>query len=444
MILGLDQDASSRRSFLIWPGALRGTCKAFLAITLVLVATGLLQPAHAQSGVMRIAAVVNDDIISVLDLEQRLRLVALSSGIQVTEESKRRLLPQVLRGMIDERLQIQEATANGIDATDREVEREITNLAQRNNVPADQFAPFLASRGIDIETLRQQIRVRIAWQKYANRRLSRSVSVGSEEIDDELERLRSVADLPQKRVFEIFLSIDNPDREVEVRRNAERLLEQLRGGADFRSLARSFSQSGSAREGGDLGWLTPGQLSPELDERLSTLDVGNVSSPIPTFAGIYLLFVADQRIAGRDPNAVRVDLLQLTERLPRENREAARTASLQALTSLRTQVNSCDDLRAVGQARATANIAAANDLGVAELPQRVAPEVAQLSVNQTTPPIDLGSNIVMITLCAKNDPGVVLPTREQIEETLGVQKMELVIRRKLRDLRREAFVDVRL
>ena len=400
--------------------------------------------ASAQAGVMRIAAVVNDEIISILDLEQRLRLVALSSNIQLTAESRRRLMPQVLRGMIDERLQIQETTANGIDATDREINREIANIAQRNSVPPNQMAQFLAQRGIDIATMREQIRVRIAWSKYANRRLSRSVDVGSEEIDDELERLRAVADQPLKRVFEIFLAIDNPDREVEVRGNAERLLEQLRNGADFRSLARSFSQSTSARDGGDLGWISPGQLGPELDDRLTSLEVGMVSTPIPTFAGIYLIFVADQRISGRDPNAIKIDLLQLTERLPRENRDAMRQATLQSLASQRGQVASCDDLRTLGQARPNANIAAANGLTVSELPRQVGPAVAQLQVNQTTQPIDLGSNIVMITLCAKNDPGVVLPSREQIEETLGVAKMELLIRRKLRDLRREAFVDIRL
>lgn len=416
----------------------------FCCILSILILFGSAKNAFAQAGVMRIAAVVNDDIISVLDLEQRLRLVALSSNINLTEEARRRLAPQVLRGMIDERLQLQETTQNGIDATPTEINRELANIAQRNNVPPDRMAPFLAERGIDIETLRQQIRAGVAWRKYANRRLSRNINVGEEEIDDELARLEAVADQPQKRVFEIFLSIDNPDREVEVRRNAERLLEQLRGGADFRALARSFSESSSSRNGGDLGWLTPGQLAPELDERLQSLDVGAVSSPIPTFSGIHLLFVADQRVAGRDPNAVRVDLLQLTERLPREDRDLAKQEAIQALTDLRTQIDSCEALRAAGDSRETANIAAANNLAVTDLPPRVSPEVAKLSVNQTTPPIDLGANIVLITLCAKNNPGISLPSREQIEENLGISKMELLIRRKLRDLRREAFVDIRL
>lgn len=399
---------------------------------------------HAQTGVMRIAAVVNDDIISVLDLEQRLRLVALSSNLRLTAESRQRLLPQVLRGLIDERLQLQEATSSGISATDTEINREIASIAQRNNVAANRFAQFLAERGVEISALQQQIRAGITWRKYALRRLSRNVSVGPEEIDDELDRLRSVSDLPQKRVYEIFLSIDNPDKEVEVRRNAERLLEQLQGGADFRALARSFSESGSAKDGGDLGWLSPGQLSQELDARLSSLEAGRVSAPIATFAGIYLLYVAEQRVAGRDPNAAKLDLLQLTERLPRENRDSFRDAAMQTLNAMRPTINGCDDLRALGQKRESANIAAANGLSLSELPNPVAQQVAQLEVNQTTAPIDLGANVVMITLCAKEDPGLILPTREEIENSLGNAKLELLVRRKLRDLRREAFIDVRL
>ncbi|MDF1750846.1 MAG: SurA N-terminal domain-containing protein, partial [Alphaproteobacteria bacterium] len=184
--------------------------KAALIVGLLMISSiSTSVQAQSQNDLMRIAAVVNDDIISVLDLEQRLRLAALSSNLD--QQTRQRLMPQVLRSLIDERLQLQEATANSVTATDGEIENEISNLAQRNNMPLNQLVALLASRGIDIQTLKNQYSAQIAWAKYVGRRLSRQVDVGEEEIDEELARLTAVADQPQKRVYEIFLGIDNPD-----------------------------------------------------------------------------------------------------------------------------------------------------------------------------------------------------------------------------------------
>lgn len=403
-----------------------------------------LGPAAAQSNVLRIAAVVNDEIISVLDLEQRLRLVALSSNLQVNQQTRQRLLPQILRSMIDERLQFQEAKRNGVTATDQEIDREITNLAERNNIPPVQFEGFLAREGIDISALRYQLEAQMSWAKYAGRRLSREVEVGEEEIDEELRRLEAVADLPQKRVYEIFLGIDNPDRVSEVSANAQRLLTQIRNGADFSNLARSFSESGTANQGGDLGWIAPGQLPEELDQALSELSPGEVSSPIRGLTGFYLLYVTDLQKLGRDPDAVKISLIQLTQRLPQENRDAARQSTVREFEAARSGLAGCDDLKRLGEARDGASIAAASDVSVGDLPGPVQEAVNAVPAGGITQPIDMGSAVVLVGVCTRDDPGLSLPGRDQIQERLGNQKLDLLIRRKMRDLRREAFIDIRL
>jgi peptidyl-prolyl cis-trans isomerase SurA len=418
--------------------------------TVLLVAAALtfvlacFAPAQAQSNVMRIAAVVNDEIISVLDLEQRLRLVALSSNLRLDEQTRRRLLPQVLRGMIDERLQVQEANQNGVSATTAEVDREIAGLAERNNIPPVQFPAFLASNGVDVEALRAQFEAQITWAKYAGRRLSRQVDVSDEEIDEELARLRAVADLPQKRVYEIFLSVDSPDQARDVRANTERLLSQVRGGADFASLARGFSESGTANAGGDLGWISPGQLPEALDQALTALSPGTVSPPIQTVAGYHLLYVTDERQLGRNPAEASVDLVQLTRRLPAATREQDRPVAMAALTAARGQIASCADATNMAQTLANVSAAAADGVRVGDLPGPVRAAIEDLGVGQTSAPVDTGPAVVMVTICGRSDPGLSLPSREQITESLGTAKLELLVRRTMRDLRRAAFIDIRL
>lgn len=402
------------------------------------------QTAIAQQNLMRIAAVVNDDIISVLDLEQRLRLVALSSNLRLDQQTRQRLMPQVLRGLIDERLQVQEAESNGITISDREVDDELRVLAERNNIPPVQFPAFLASRGIEIETLRVQIRSQLAWARYAGRRLARQVEVGEEEIDEELERLRQVSDQPQKRTYEIFLGVDNPDEDNQVRQDAERLLSQIRGGADFASVANGFSESGSATQGGDLGWIAPGQLPEELDDALADLQPGMISAPIRTFAGYYLLYVTDVQRIGRDPSNTEVSLFQLIQRVPGHASDQDRQAIVQDLRAAMPGIDSCDALKRYGDSREGANVAAARDIKLGDLPGQVQEAIATLQPGQTSDPIDNGNAILLVTICERSDPGLSLPSRVQIQERLGTQRLELLVRRKMRDLRREAFIDIRL
>lgn len=426
---------------------LRGVSKALVGTALLIavaVTVPSVQAQQAQNNLMRIAAVVNDDIISVLDLEQRLRLAALSSNLNLDAQTRQRLMPQVLRSLIDERLQLQEATANSVTATDQEIENEIGNLAQRNNMNANQLAGLLASRGIDIQTLRNQYNSQIAWAKYVGRRLMRQVDVGEDEIDAELARLTEVADQPQKRVYEIFLGIDNPDEANEIRSNAERLLNQIRDGADFSSLARSFSQSGTASAGGDLGWIAPGQLPDELDAALQSLSPGMVSAPIRSITGFYLLYVTDTQTIGRDPGQAKVDLFQLIQRIPQDSGSAAKSEAIASLSQAKSSIASCDALKAFGQGRPGTSVAAAEDIAVSELPAATQTAIDGLQPGQTTDPIDMGSAVVMITICDRQDAGLTLPSREQLNARLTNERVELLVRRKLRDLRREAFIDIRL
>ncbi|MEQ8603401.1 MAG: peptidylprolyl isomerase [Marivibrio sp.] len=400
--------------------------------------------AAAQENVLRIAAVVNGDVISIYDLTNRLSLVALSSGLELDQETQQRLLPQVMRSMIDEKLQLQAAAENGVRVTDREIEQQIEQLAQRNNMQSpDQLRAFVAQRGVNPTALRQQIEPQIAWAKYVQRRLRRDVRIGEDEIDEELARLAAVADQPQHRVYEIFLSVDNPDREQDVRQNAERLVSQIRNGADFSSIARSFSQSSTAPAGGDLGWVAAGQLEPQLDEVLQQLRPGMISRPIRTVAGYYILYVTDERIEGVDPLDATIDLAQMTVR-PDGDDPAARDLVRRDLDQRAGSIAGCDGLQRYSDERGDASIARADGVRLGDLPEAVREAVAPLQTGQTSRAIDRGGPMVMISICAREEATANLPSRDEVANRLLSERLDLRARRELRDLRRAAYVDVRL
>ncbi|HIC80732.1 MAG TPA: hypothetical protein EYP07_07170 [Kiloniellaceae bacterium] len=134
---------------------------AFALLCVALAALHAPPPAQAQDA-FRPAAVVNDEVISVLDLSMRVRLAIIGAGVQDSQEVRRRLTPQVLRGLIDERLQMQEATRLDIAVTDDQVADALQQISQQNGMSEGQFLSMLRNRGVIPTTLIDQIRAQIA------------------------------------------------------------------------------------------------------------------------------------------------------------------------------------------------------------------------------------------------------------------------------------------
>ena len=266
-----------------------------LGLAFVMVLGGPAGNAEAQSDLFRPAAVVNDDIISVLDLAMRVQLAVVAAGVEDTQEIRRRLTPQVLRNLIDERLQMQEAKRLDIAVTDIQVAGALEQIAQQNSMTEGQFLTMLRNRGIIPTTLIDQIRAQIAWQAIIQRRLRPNVVITPEEVEEVASRLTARRGAVERRVAEIFIPIESTAREAEAQANADRLSEELRQGANFAGLARQFSQSGTASLGGDLGWVRDGELEEELNSVLAQMGPGEVSVPIRTVSGYHILFLRDMR-----------------------------------------------------------------------------------------------------------------------------------------------------
>lgn len=399
-------------------------------------------PAAVLQPVERIAAVVNDEIISLSDLEARVRLAIVSSGLSDSPDARQRLAPQVLRTLIDEHLQMQEARRANISVTDKEIEEALGRVAEQNRMGTEQLVGMLNSNSIPVSTLRTQIRASIAWSKLVQRRLRPSVEIGDDEVDQVLQRIQANAGKPEYLVAQIFLSVDRPDQDEEVRRLADRLVEQISQGASFPAVARQFSQSADAATGGDIGWVQPGQLPSELDDRLTEMRAGQLSRPIRSVSGYHILLLREQRtIMAGNPADMRVNLKQVF--LPREadGDDAGLRARAEAM---RAELTGCEAM----DARATTvGTGVSGDLGtvsVGELPPQVAQVAQTLPIGQPSQPLINERGALVLMVCSRDVPESSQPPRDQIVQTLGSQRLDMLQRRLLRDLRQAAFVDVRV
>jgi peptidyl-prolyl cis-trans isomerase SurA len=395
---------------------------------------------------MRIAAVVNDEVISVFDLVSRMRMIELSSNLPDTPETRQRIGGQVLRALVDEKLQLQEAKRQNVVATDDELNTALAQIEKQNSMQPGQLNEFLKSRGIDRGSLLNQLTASIVWAKLVRRMAAQNTEITDEEVDDAIKRLKDHANDPQSRIAEIFLPVDNPAQDQEVRNLAEKLIDQMKHGARFSAVAQQFSQSATAAVGGDMGWMRPDQLPPELATAVAPLKQSEMSTPIRTNSGYYLLLVLDRRNGntGSGQQGTLYDVVQVVFPLPAQANDAAKRNAVAEAQGLRG-AKTCPDLLKLGKEKApqTSTEGKVSSLNMAA---QLRDLIAKLGANQVSEPILQRGGVGVIMVCSKETSTAKSgdPTREEVFESLLRQKLDTVSRRYLRDLRRAAYVDVRV
>jgi len=401
-------------------------------------------PAEAQR-VQRIAAVVNDDIVSVYDLQARMRIVISSTGLKPTPTFQRRLARQILRRLVDERLQLQEAKRRNVSVSKRNMARAVAKIEKQNRVSSGGFGQFMARNGLSKDAALAQIRAQISWGKLVGRVLSPRVTVGDDEIEEMLARLKSRSGETEYRVLEILLTVDNPDSKAEILRTAERLADELRKGAKFKALARQFSRGASASVGGDLGWISESAFAEDLRSIVTHMKRGQIVGPVETLSGIHLLRLARKRhtMSVSDDETV-IDLHRiLFAVLPgASRRDVAAQTDLAKLIS--DTVSGCADMARAAREARLSEPTKLGKLRLGDLSKKVRGAVESLPVGKPSKPVRTETGVTVFMVCAKSAPKSTLPSRSQIAERIRRKRIEILSRRYMRDLRSAAIVDLRV
>ena len=183
--------------------ALRLTSALFLAVAAACAAAPLAWPASRAPNAgeppggtapdMRIAAVVNDEVISVYDLVSRLRMTLLSSNMPDSPDARKKIEAQILRSLVDEKLQLQEAKKQNVVATDDEINNALAQIEKQNNMQPGQLNQFLKARGIDRAALISQVTASVVWAKLVRRKAAETVEISDDEVDEAIKRLKEHA-----------------------------------------------------------------------------------------------------------------------------------------------------------------------------------------------------------------------------------------------------------
>jgi peptidyl-prolyl cis-trans isomerase SurA len=397
----------------------------------------------AMPSIIKATAIVNGDVITGTDVDQRLALLAIANGNEIPADQVDALRQQVLRNLIDETLQIQAAKTDKIEVKKSDIDRTVERVAAGVKQNPDQLAAYLEAHGSSIASLRRQIEGEIAWQRLQHDKIESGVSVGDDEVKAVLDRLNASKGTEEYRVGEIFLSA-TPYTEEQALQNASKILEQLKGGASFAGYARQYSEASTAAVGGDLGWVRPEQLPAPIAAALRQMTPGTISNPIEVPGGVSIIAVQDTRkILTPDPRDAVLSLKQVSISFPKgTSREQAEPVVARFAEAAKT-VGGCGGAEKLG-ADFHGEVVQQDGVKMRDLPTALQQMMIPMQVGQATQPFgSLEEGVRTLVICGRDQIDPTAPSYDDVYNQLNDERVNMRARRYLADLRRDAVIEFR-
>ena len=397
----------------------------------------------AMPSVVKATAIVNGDVITQTDIEQRLALLAIANGGKIPDEERQRLSEQVLRNLIDETLQIQAAKQEKIDIKQSDIDKTVQRVAENVKRTPATLGDYLEQNGSSIKTLRRQIEGEIAWQRLQRAKIESGVSVGDDEVKAVLEKMNASKGTEEYRVGEIYLSA-TPASQTQVLDNANKILGQLRQGASFAGYARQYSESSTAPVGGDLGWVRPEQLPPELANVLREMPNGAISDPIPVSGGYSIIAIQDTRkILTADPRDAVLSLKQISIAFPKGTSRAAAEPIVSRFAEASKTIGGCGGAEKIAT-DFHGEVVTSDGVKMRDLPAALQRLMVPMQVGQATQPFgSLEEGVRVLVICGRDEADNSAPSYDDVYNQLNEERVNSRARRYLRDLRRDAVIEFR-
>lgn len=426
-----------------------------LAATLLLGGNALAQTRDlATSGVLldRIAAIVNDGVVLMSELDQQVAIISERLRAQNLELPPQNVLRrQVLERLVLQEIQMQRAERLGIRVSDEQLNQALEDVARRNGLTLSQLPSALAAQGIDYTAYREAMREEITLTLLRQRDVLQRISVSPREIDQFLERqAKTPSESSEYNISHILIAVPQgatQEQLEDAERRAEEVYRRAKEGEDFARLAVAYSNSQTALEGGSLGWRKGPELPTALADLVVRLKPGEVSEPLRTPTGFHIVKLNEVR--GVDEQVI-VEQVHARHILLRPNELHDDATVRQRLQEIRGRILKGEDFAGLAATLSEDPGSAADggDLGWTN-PGTFTPEfekvLGQLEVNEISEPFrtQFGWHIVQLLgrrQVDNTDERRRLRALAQLRESKADEETELWLRR----LRDEAYVEYKL
>jgi len=262
----------------------------------------------------RVVAVVNNDIITLSDLQREASLKKTEGKVDDRA---------LLEDMIDRKLQMAAARRAGMDVTDKELADAVADIMKRNSFDLKQFEAALAKEGLTLEQYRTELREQMTLSRMFNKYIRAGLSVDETEVRAYYDRNIKQYTLPEEiRLRQIFFPLpDNasPAKIAEIKEKCGEIFSRAKNGEDFVGLVRKFSQGATASQDGDLGFTQRDSLLPEMEAATKTLKAGDISRPFPCAGGYNIIKLEEVRTPVKPYEKVKEEITNMLYQQKVEN-----------------------------------------------------------------------------------------------------------------------------
>ena len=273
--------------------------------------------AHAEA--VKIAALINGEIISTEDIDDQTKIFMLNSPVPLNAETKGMIKRRVLSQTIEQKLKNQAVAKENITFTDQELDELLNAWAKKNHTtPA-----ALKSKGINLEALKENIKAESGWIRLIRKKYYQGANLTQKEINDAIDDVTKDMSIKKYQVQEIFLKKENAS-------DINALVDKLRDDDRFELYAARFSDAPSAANGGNLGWINSGKMLSAIEMRLNSMEPGDVSDAILIGDGYYIVKLIQVFDPDKHPN-FRPNTEEVKNLLENQKMEAISTKLLQNL-----------------------------------------------------------------------------------------------------------------
>lgn len=397
----------------------------------------------------RIVAVVNDEVITRNELDERVKLAFRQLRQQGTPAPARETLErQLLERMVTDRVQLQFAKETGLRVDDVELDRAIARIAQENKLTSQQLRQVLEKDGIPFAKFRDDIRNEIVITRLREREVDTKIVVTDGEIDNFLSLQHQGDANEEYNVSHILVVVPenaSPEQIAARRTRADEAYAQLKGGADFRQVAVAFSEAPDALQGGAMGWRQSSRLPTLFTEALRTLKPGELSAILRSANGFHILKLNDKRSGGAP---VIVQQTHARHILVKTNELVSESEARSRLLALKERLENKADFAALARAHSEdASATRGGDLGWLS-PGDTVPEFERamnaLKPGEISGPVQtpFGWHLIQV-IERRNEDLSKERQRLAARQTLRARKSDEAYQEWVRQLRDRAYIDLR-
>ena len=387
---------------------------------------------------LTIVAKVNNEIITNIDLENRLKMALDLSKLPDEKEIKERLKPRVLDGLINEILKIQEANRLGIFVSNKEVTSQINRLETRLRIKKNSLLENYTKKGIPEITILNQIRSQLLWEKLIYNIIIKNISISDKQITETFDLLVKKSGEIEYNLSEIFISLDNIEAEQRINSIYSKI-----NSKNFLLLAEQFSDSVISDRNTVNNWTRESLLNAEVKNSVSKLGIGQISAPVKTSSGYYIILLNDKRKTKKiEKNQTIYNLSQILFKLDNPNNTKQEKYYKEFLSSLKNTIKGCDDLDKLIDEIPEGYGGNLGEVDSKNIEKKFINVLIGLPIGQLSEAVTTDDGVHALMLCSPVANNTYEQLKKSVENNLRKNKIDSAAQSLLNRIRRKALIEI--